>query len=216
MMVSCSKNDAGKPNAELNETDIKIHYDDIFVFYVENYFVDEWELSTDSIGTVDEDGLFKASRVGEAELSAIIKGVPKDLKAKITVEPYITDFIEPFKKPMNSEDIISGEARDFVEATSTGIRFSGEDDFGWIVYYMKDDVSYRVDVNLKRDTETFEKYELYFNERYKQTSFSKDRRTYQDGDTRITLDYTSNGAPLVFMLREGLMYESQILFNNDL
>lgn len=109
--ASCS-DDSNAPEARLNETDLKIHYDDTFRFFVEGYNVDEWELSTDSIGSIDEDGIFKASRIGEAELSALIKGVAGFLTAKITVEPYVTDFKMPLLKIVDKETVMEFEGKD--------------------------------------------------------------------------------------------------------
>lgn len=110
MSCSKSKDDNPTPAARLNEVDLKIKYNEEFSFFVEGYMVDKWELSTDSIGQIDEKGLFKASKIGEGELRATTND--NILLAMITVEPYITDFKMPLLKMVDKQAVREFEGKD--------------------------------------------------------------------------------------------------------
>lgn len=92
LFLGCSKDDS--IDAELNQSEVVLHYDQGFVFNLQGASNVQWSSSDEFVGTIGENGNFSAKHIGETTITANQNG--RTFNATVTVEPYITEIVEPF------------------------------------------------------------------------------------------------------------------------
>lgn len=124
-LVGCSKSDGPNPEFKINQKEVKLNFDGSFDFKVENASNVSWSSSDEFVGTVASDGKFKAKHIGEATITGVADG--KSVSAKVIVEPYVTDIIEPLITfGASKANVKSFEKRALQNETSTGLLYNGQ------------------------------------------------------------------------------------------
>lgn len=181
LCFACSKDDSIKP--ELNQSEVSLHYDQGFVFNLQGASNVQWSSSDEFVGTIGENGNFSAKHIGETSITATQNG--RTFTATVTVEPYITDIIEPvLKYGVYSETIRNEETREFIGEDASQVRFYGQGEREYRVYYnLKNEVVdnsvivFTPKVNLRDDLSVFfgERYELLENTSERMSYINKEK-----------------------------------------
>ncbi|PVH26987.1 Ig-like domain-containing protein [Sphingobacterium corticibacter] len=132
LFVGCSKNE--ESNYQINQSEVKLKYDGDFAFTVSNASNIEWSSSDPFVGTVDINGNFTAEHIGETTITARHAG--GSTIARVIVEPYITDIVEPhFNYGANKNAIKTLEKRNLKNESSTDLLYQGQGQKENEVYY---------------------------------------------------------------------------------
>ncbi|MDO4225309.1 MAG: Ig-like domain-containing protein [Bergeyella zoohelcum] len=135
MVVSCSRDDdsgtTSVANYTLSPSEATTNYDKTVALSVKNGSSTlspsefTWSVSDEKRGTIGNDGVFKAKKVGKVEVTATKNG--QTLKSTINIAPYSTLFTEPlmyFGK--TKEEVKSKETRTFIREYNNFLAFKGE------------------------------------------------------------------------------------------
>ncbi|QQT44890.1 Uncharacterised protein [Sphingobacterium multivorum] len=129
----CSKSDS--PSMQINQKEVKLKFDGSFDFKIDNASSVEWSSSDEFVGKVGSDGKFKAAHIGEATVTGKVSG--NTVSAKVIVEPYVTDIVEPTVEFGASKATVkSFEKRSLFFENSDGIIYTGQGNKEKQVFYV--------------------------------------------------------------------------------
>lgn len=191
---SCSKDEDITPvNPELNETEVATKYDETFQFSVAGSSTATWSLSTDSIGEIDADGLFTAKRIGEADVIATVGDI--ELKGKIVVEPYITNFKLPLLKKSTKDQIKVFENKEVeFELAHLLLYNSINPQIREYSYVFTQEQSSLVNFQLADYEEALEYAQTFLKERFPETEQStEDALQFHDQNNNCMIDISRSG-----------------------
>lgn len=130
---SCSKSES--PKMSINQSEVKLKFDGTFDFKVENASAAEWSSSDEFVGKVGSDGKFKAGHIGETTVTA--KVGENRISAKVIVEPYITDIVEPYAEFGSSKaSVKSFEKRSLLIDNGDGVIYNGQGNKEKQIFYL--------------------------------------------------------------------------------
>lgn len=213
VMGACSKDET--PSLKINKSEVKLKYDDEFTFSIENASSVEWSSSDEFVGTIADDGKFKASHIGETTVTGNVEGT--SVTAKVIIEPYITDITEPsISFGENVKSIKEFEKRTLIEETTDILLFKGEGNKENEVVYLFDDnkmkssvLSFKVYSNLSEDLAKF------YSERYRYLGSDESILFFESKDESYGLGISVNATfGMHAMYIESPSTTSAVLKNN--
>lgn len=130
LIISCSKKD-DKPSTTIDQDKVSLNYDQSHQFKLSegSTAVDAakatWTSSDLSVGTINAAGLFKASKIGNTTIKAVINGAT--ISSEVTVIPYSELCVEPVAEfGISMAAVKSREKRAFLEQSATSLLYKGE------------------------------------------------------------------------------------------
>ncbi len=132
LFIGCSKSE--ETTSAINQSEVKLKFDQEFAFALSNAGSVQWASSDPFVGTIDNSGKFTAQHIGETTITATSSG--RNVTAKVIVEPYITDIVEPhFNYGANKNAIKTLEKRNLKNESSTDLLYQGQGQKENEVYY---------------------------------------------------------------------------------
>lgn len=152
----------------------------------------QWSSSNEIVGTIGENGNFSAKRIGETYITT--KVGRKAFTAKVTVEPYVTDIIEPvLKYGVYSETIRNEETREFISEDASQVRFMGQGERENRFYYnLRNGVVDNSVIVFNENERITDDLRKFFGERYELLEDRGDRLTYLNRETNIGVTLSSS------------------------
>lgn len=118
-LSSCKKDN---DTFSINQKEVKLKYDGEFGFKVEGATTVEWSSSDEFVGSIGNNGEFKAKHIGETTITGKVNNTV--LTAKVIVEPTVKGVIEPYTAFGNKKaQVKSYEKRELKEETATGLAY---------------------------------------------------------------------------------------------
>lgn len=133
ILSGCSKSES--PSVQINQKEVKLKFDGSFDFKIDNASNVEWSSSDEFVGKVSADGKFKAGHIGETTITGKVGS--NTVSAKVVVEPYITDIVEPYQGFGSSKASIKAfEKRVLYFENNDGIIYTGQGNKEKQVFYL--------------------------------------------------------------------------------
>ena len=133
ILAGCGK-DSAEPKIAINQNEVKLKFDQDFSFKIENSSEVKWSSSDSFVGEIDANGVFEAKHIGESIITGDVNG--EKLTAKVIVEPYVTDIIEPFLEfGASKAEIKNFEKRNLEAETASAMMYEGQGENEDYVFY---------------------------------------------------------------------------------
>jgi len=133
LAFSCSKDKDPEPDVVLSDAVLKLNYDKTHQYTLTKGTETvtgstfKWSSSDTLIGVVNQSGKFTARRIGTTTVKAISSDGKATLESRVTIDPYSTLCIEPFKDFKATQAAIKGkEKRTVVKEDTATIAYTGE------------------------------------------------------------------------------------------
>ncbi|MCL7987753.1 Ig-like domain-containing protein [Sphingobacterium sp. lm-10] len=190
LCFACSKDEL----STINESEVRLNYDEEFLFSVGNASNVEWSSSDEFVGVIEQDGKFSAKHIGETDITA--KVGQHIVTAKVIVDPYITDIIVPVLKfGVHSETIKSEETRAFISEDASQIRFYGQGSRESRVYYnLRRGVVDNSVMHFDYSQSIFNILLIFLGERYELLEVTPARLTYVNKEKTIGVNVTGSSS----------------------
>lgn len=132
-LTGCSKD---KDSLQMNQNEVKLKYDGTFDFKINGANDISWSSSDEFVGTISNDGKFKAIHIGETVITGKVNGAI--VNAKVVVEPKVTEITEPlYGDGVTATKIMEYEKREFLTGTSSGsLGFKGGSKYENMIMYL--------------------------------------------------------------------------------
>lgn len=188
-LVGCSKDDPA-PKIEMNQSEVKLKYDEDFNFKIENAAAVKWTSSDDFVGIIDASGKFEAHHIGEATVTGEFDG--KTLTAKVIVEPYISDVVEPsISFGSTRERIKSLEKRTLKSEGTAGMIFTGKGNREKEVWYTFEDLKLTASLLTFKNSSTLaDDLVKFYGERYEYLGLEEDIVIFGSKDGKYLVGIT--------------------------
>lgn len=191
IMASCSKDD-NTPKYKINEEILVTNFDKDFQFLIEGNPTDvTWSSSDEWVGTIDETGLFEASKIGNTTITATIQGV--SVKSEVTVESYSEMFVEPYADYGSSKNAIKAkESRQIAGEDAEAILYVGENTtLSNVMYLFTDDKMDGAAAVFGSDDSKMEQVVRFYLERYEFLGTSDNVGVFDNGISNLLVGLTA-------------------------
>lgn len=191
IMAGCSKDD-NTPKYKINEEVLVTNFDKDFQFLIEGDPLDvTWSSSDEWVGTIDEEGLFVASKIGNTTIIATIGGAT--VKSEVTVESYNEMFIEPYADYGSSKEAIKAkESRQIAGEDAEAILYVGENtDLSNVMYLFTNDKMDGAAAVFGSDDSKMEQVLRFYLERYEFLGTSDNVGIFDNGISNLLVGLTA-------------------------
>jgi len=183
LLLACGKSDLP---FMINQSEVKLHYEDTFIFSIRNTKDVEWSSSDPFVGTIGKDGKFEAHHIGETTITGKTQG--QAVTAEVIVEPIVTEVVEPYMQfEKRKADVKKFEKRQLNNETPTVLFYTETSTYTWGANYLFKDNLF-TSVSLLWNDARIEEGATFYAERYQLINERDDVHYFMDKSNRIAVE----------------------------
>ena len=208
IISSCSKKEKDPPKLvyTIDKTEVSMKYDKSHQYVIKEGSTEidaskvKFTSSNEVVGTIDQDGLFDAKRIGSTTIKA--EGAGFSLTSVITVEPYSNLCKEPYYVlGIGKAAVKTQESRMLLDETATGLVYKGENTkVRTIIYLFEGSGLNSAAILFQNNTSVIEESVKFFSERYEYQGESDDVYFFANKDVLIGVsDHVDLGFNAIYL-----------------
>lgn len=174
IISACSKKEKDQPKTvyTIDKTEVSMKFDNTHQYVIKEGSTEidaskvKFTSSNEEVGTIDQDGLFDAKRIGSTTIKA--EGAGFSLTSIITVEPYSNLCKEPhYVIGIGKAAVKSNESRVLLNETTTGLVYNGENTkLRSVIYLFENNALNSAAILFQNNNSVVEESVKFFSERY--------------------------------------------------